>query len=66
MPYFITVRNGGGQELDVVTEGNEHVIRARFADAAYFVREDTQAAAGRFPAAAGHAHLPDRAGLDAG
>ena len=40
LPYFIAVRNGDGQGLDVVTEGNQHVIRARFADAAYFVRED--------------------------
>jgi glycyl-tRNA synthetase len=40
LPYFIAVRNGDGLGLDVVTEGNQHVIRARFADAAYFVRED--------------------------
>jgi glycyl-tRNA synthetase len=40
MPYFIAVRNGDGQGLELVREGNEHVIRARFADAAFFVRED--------------------------
>ncbi len=40
LPFFILVRNGGRQGLDLVCEGNEHVIRARFADAAYFVRED--------------------------
>jgi glycyl-tRNA synthetase len=40
LPYFIAVRNGDGNGLDLVKEGNEHVIRARFADAAYFVRED--------------------------
>ncbi len=40
LPYFIAVRNGDGHGLDLVREGNEHVIRARFADAAYFVRED--------------------------
>lgn len=39
-PYFIAVRNGDAQWLDVVTDGNEHVIRARFADADFFVRED--------------------------
>jgi glycyl-tRNA synthetase len=39
-PYFIAVRNGDGEHLDVVRGGNEHVIRARFADAAFFVRED--------------------------
>jgi glycyl-tRNA synthetase len=40
MPYFIAVRNGGEQHLDIVTDGNEQVIRARFADAAFFVEED--------------------------
>ena len=40
LPYFIAVRNGDDLELDLVTDGNEHVIRARFADANYFVRED--------------------------
>ncbi|GAP12275.1 glycyl-tRNA synthetase, tetrameric type, beta subunit [Longilinea arvoryzae] len=42
MPYFIAVRNGDGQYIDVVTDGNEQVIRARFADAAFFIREDLQ------------------------
>lgn len=52
LPYFITVANKPSedsgelhartpsQSLDQVIEGNEHVIGARFADAAYFVRED--------------------------
>lgn len=40
LPHFIAVRNGGGSHMPLVTEGNEHVIRARFADANYFVRED--------------------------
>ena len=40
MPYFIAVRNGDGQGLETVIDGNQHVIRARFADAAYFVRQD--------------------------
>jgi len=40
MPYFITVRNGGEQHLDIVTRGNEDVIRARFADAAFFIEDD--------------------------
>lgn len=40
LPYFIAVRNGDREWLDLVVEGNEHVIRARFADAAFFVRED--------------------------
>jgi glycyl-tRNA synthetase len=42
LPYFIAVRNGGDGHLDVVRHGNEEVIRARFADADYFYREDTQ------------------------
>jgi len=40
LPYFIAVRNGDGQWLDIVRDGNEHVIRARFADANFFVRDD--------------------------
>jgi glycyl-tRNA synthetase len=42
LPYFIAVRNGDDGHLDMVREGNEHVIRARFADANYFVREDVK------------------------
>jgi glycyl-tRNA synthetase len=40
LPYFVVVRNGDGQGLDLVRSGNEHVVRARFADANFFVRED--------------------------
>lgn len=40
LPYFIAVRNGDTEGLDIVTDGNEHVIRARFADADFFVRDD--------------------------
>lgn len=42
LPHFIAVRNGDGQHLSVVTDGNEQVIRARFADAAFFIKEDMQ------------------------
>ena len=42
LPYFITIRNGDGQFEDVVIDGNEQVIRARFADAAFFIKEDLQ------------------------
>jgi glycyl-tRNA synthetase len=42
LPYFIAVRNGDHFGLERVIEGNEHVIRARFTDAAFFVREDTR------------------------
>ncbi len=43
MPNFITVSNrdrNAPADLELVVEGNEHVIRARFADADFFVRED--------------------------
>jgi len=42
LPYFVAVRNGGELNLDIVRHGNEGVIRARFADADFFYREDTQ------------------------
>jgi glycyl-tRNA synthetase len=40
MPYFIGVRNGDDRHLDIVADGNEQVVRARFADAAFFIKED--------------------------
>jgi glycyl-tRNA synthetase len=44
LPYFIAISNlgqkNGERDLQLVVEGNEHVIRARFADAAFFVNED--------------------------
>ena len=40
LPYFVAVRNGDTQGLDLVRQGNEHVVRARFADANFFVGED--------------------------
>jgi len=42
LPYFIAVRNGNDKYLDIVQKGNEHVIQARFADAAYFIRQDSK------------------------
>ncbi len=42
LPYFIAVRNGDAEHLDIVTDGNEHVIRARFADAEFFYGKDIQ------------------------
>jgi glycyl-tRNA synthetase len=42
LPNFVVVRNGDALHLDWVREGNEHVIRARFADANFFVREDVK------------------------
>jgi glycyl-tRNA synthetase len=46
LPYFITVANHPSHEgepipgSELITEGNQHVIRARFADADFFVRDD--------------------------
>ena len=40
LPSFIAVRNGDDQYLDIVTDGNEQVIRARYADAAFFIDQD--------------------------
>jgi glycyl-tRNA synthetase len=48
LPYFITVANKPSQDLqqfsegELIIEGNQHVIRARFADADFFVRDDRQ------------------------
>jgi len=40
MPKFITVRNGGPEHLDIVTHGNERVLRARLDDAVFFFEGD--------------------------
>ncbi|RIK31664.1 MAG: glycine--tRNA ligase subunit alpha/beta [Anaerolineae bacterium] len=37
---FIAIRNGDDIGIDIVRQGNEHVLSARFADANFFVRED--------------------------
>jgi glycyl-tRNA synthetase len=42
LPHFITVANGADRDRELVTRGNEAVIRARYADAAYFVRDDSK------------------------
>jgi glycyl-tRNA synthetase len=42
LPHFIAVRNGDDQHLDIVRDGNEHVIRARFADAEFFYSHDVK------------------------
>lgn len=40
LPFFVTVRNGGGASLDVIARGNEKVLRARLSDARFFYDED--------------------------
>jgi len=42
LPHFIAIRNGDDLHIDIVREGNEHVLGARFADANFFVREDVK------------------------
>ena len=42
MPYFIAVRNGDEKHLNFVVNGNEHVLKARFADAEFFYGKDSQ------------------------
>ncbi|MEA2008152.1 MAG: glycine--tRNA ligase subunit beta, partial [Chloroflexota bacterium] len=49
LPYYITVankppRDDAAEAYQIVTQGNGDVIRARFTDAGYFVRIDTQKA----------------------
>ena len=41
LPHFVAVRNGGSDHLDTVRQGNEGVLRARYADAHFFFKEDT-------------------------
>ncbi len=40
LPYFVAAANGTRESMDLVVEGNEHVLHARFADADFFIRED--------------------------
>ena len=43
LPHFVAVANKPeGTPLKAIKAGNEDVVRARFADAAYFVQEDRQ------------------------
>ncbi len=42
LPYFIAVANGQPADPDLVRQGYEDVLRARYADAAYFWRHDRE------------------------
>jgi glycyl-tRNA synthetase len=55
LPRFIAVRNGDDQHLATVADGNEQVLRARFADADFFYKHDREKRLGDF--------LPDLAKL---
>ena len=43
LPSFITLRNGDDYHMEVVSAGNEKVLRARLADAEFFYTEDLKA-----------------------
>lgn len=40
LPFFVTVRNGNAESLDMIAKGNEKVLRARLSDAKFFYQED--------------------------
>ncbi|WP_281658257.1 glycine--tRNA ligase subunit beta [Halobacillus sp. Cin3] len=40
LPYFVGVRNGDDQNIDIVARGNEKVLKARLKDAQFFYEED--------------------------
>ena len=40
LPYFITVSNGDPAKSELITQGNERVIRARLADGKFFFEAD--------------------------
>ncbi len=42
LPYFIAIANGANLDQEVVREGNQEVLRARYADASYFYDADTR------------------------
>jgi glycyl-tRNA synthetase len=42
LPYFVTIANGRSLDVDAVRYGNEEVLRARYADAAYFYAADSR------------------------
>lgn len=41
LPYFVAVANGPFDSLDSICHGYEEVLRARYADAAFFYKADT-------------------------
>jgi len=40
LPYFVAISNMITKDMDAIREGNEQVLRARLADAAFFYEED--------------------------
>ena len=42
LPYFITIRNGNDEYIDIVRKGNEKVLGARLEDAKFFFEDDLE------------------------
>ncbi len=40
LPYFVTVKNGDHNNLEIIAKGNEKVLKARLQDAVFFYEED--------------------------
>lgn len=40
LPLFVAIRNGGDEGLDLVRDGNERILTARFSDARFFFEQD--------------------------
>lgn len=62
LPYFIAVRNGNDQGLDFVRKGNEKVLSARLADAAFFYEEDNKHAIDYFVEKLKHVSFHEKIG----
>jgi len=62
LPHFITVANGAALDDDAVRYGNAAVIRARFADAAYFWRKDGERSLESFGAGLGGLSFQEKLG----
>ncbi|WP_368646344.1 glycine--tRNA ligase subunit beta [Alkalibacterium putridalgicola] len=62
LPYFIAVRNGNDQGLDFVRKGNEKVLSARLADAAFFYEEDSKHAIDYFVEKLKHVSFHEKIG----
>ncbi|MFH1084745.1 MAG: glycine--tRNA ligase subunit beta [Chloroflexota bacterium] len=48
LPHFIAIANGATLDVDAVRDGNQEVLRARYADAVYFYSVDTRQALADF------------------
>jgi glycyl-tRNA synthetase len=62
LPRFVAVANGRRQHPEIIVHGNEEVLRARFADALYFYRQDLQKPLADFVPALGQLTFLERLG----